>query len=383
DELRRSGLERQISQTTGLIIDPYFSATKIRWILENVDGARSLANSGHLAFGTVDTWLLWNLTGGRMHATDATNASRTMLLDLESLEWDAQLLSLFDIPESMLPEVQSSSHVFASSDKSLLGRSIPISGIAGDQQSALFGQLCTTPGMAKNTYGTGCFLLRNTGKDIVRSSNRLLSTVGIAIGSNVQYALEGSVFVGGAVVQWLRDGLQIIDDSSEIEALARTVPDSGGVVFVPAFTGLGAPHWDPFARGSINGITRGTTRAHLARAALESIALQTMDVLEAMNADAADPLGEIRVDGGASRNDLLMQIQADVTQVPVVRTATPEATALGAAFLAGLAVGLWNDTSDLQSLWRADRTFLPTRDHGELNKAWQKGVSRTKDWARD
>jgi glycerol kinase len=340
-----------------------------------------MAVAGRLAFGTIDTWLLWNLTGGHVHATDVTNASRTMLFDLEKLNWDPALLDLFTIPETILPEVRSSSELYGHTDKSLFGMSLPIAGIAGDQQAALFGQQCTKPGMAKNTYGTGCFLLRNTGSRIIRSRNRLLSTIAVGRKSTVQYALEGSVFMAGAVIQWLRDGLQLISSSDEVESLAASVPDSDGVVLVPAFTGLGAPHWDPYARGTIVGLNRGSTRAHIARAALESIALQSMDVLDAMNADTGEPLLEVRVDGGASRNDLLMQFQADVAQVPVVRTASGEATALGAAFLAGLAVGVWSDEAQLANLWHSDRTFLPARDPVRERGNWKRAIDRARGWA--
>lgn len=380
-ELRDAGMERIIRQKSGLLLDPYFSATKLRWILNNVESARSMAVSGRLAFGTIDTWLLWNLTRGEVHATDATNASRTMLMNLDTLDWDDELLELFDIPKSVLPEIRSSSEIFGYCDRTLFDSPIPISGIAGDQHAALFGQLCIEPGMAKNTYGTGCFVLQNTGTRRVLSENRLLTTLAPVRGGTVQYALEGSVFVGGAVVQWLRDGLGLVEKSSEIESLARSVPDSGGVVFVPAFTGLGAPHWDPFARGTILGLNRGSTRAHLARAALESIALQSMDVLKAMEADSGSSLTELRVDGGASMNNLLMQFQADVSSVPVVRAATTEATALGAAYLAGLAVGTWSSEEELRNLWTSDRTFRPTTDQTNVIKDWTRAVSRAREWA--
>ncbi|MCB0719400.1 MAG: glycerol kinase GlpK [Bacteroidetes bacterium] len=380
DDLRRAGHEPLIAETTGLVIDPYFSATKLKWILDNVSGARDRAAAGNLAFGTIDTWLLWNLTGGRVHATDATNASRTMLMNIATLRWDDTLLELFDIPQSILPEIRSSSEEFGRSTREIFGAEIPIAGIAGDQHAALFGQQCTEPGMAKNTYGTGCFLLRNTGSQPVRSANRLLTTIAVCRGSTVQYALEGSVFVGGAVVQWLRDGLELISDSREIESLANSVPDSGGVVFVPAFTGLGAPWWDPYARGAVFGITRGTTRAHIARAALESIALQSADVLNAMNQDTGEVLRELRVDGGAARNNLLMQLQADTIQVPVVRSATTEATALGAAFLAGLAVGVWKNDDELRTVWRSDNRFSPRGHPDALRALWDRGIDRTKNW---
>ncbi len=357
DQLRRDGSDRTITRRTGLIVDAYFSATKIAWLLDHVKGARAKARAGKLAFGTIDTWLLWNLTEGRVHATDPSNASRTMLYNLRKGAWDADLLERFDIPAAILPEVRSSSEVYG--ETSLLGGAIPIAGIAGDQQAALFGQACTRSGMAKNTYGTGCFMLMNTGNQPVASRNRLLTTVAWKIGDRTEYALEGSIFIAGAVVQWLRDGLGIIRNAAEIEALAASVPDSGGVSFVPAFAGLGAPHWDQHARGTVTGLTRGSTAAHLARAALDAIALQTVDVLGAMEADSGIRLRELRVDGGAANNDLLMQMQADYAGVPVVRPSVTETTALGAAYLAGLGVGFWKDTAEIAKQWQVEKRFTP------------------------
>ncbi len=379
-ELKERGDESLFAERTGLLLDPYFSGTKIRWILDHVDGARDLAAAGHLAFGTIDTWLLWNLTGGEVHATDVSNASRTLLLNIRSLEWDAELVDRLGVVGSMLPYVQSSSEVYGHTAPDLFGVSIPIAGIAGDQQAALFGQQCVDPGSAKNTYGTGCFLLQNTGTEPVFSSNKLLTTVAWQIGDVASYALEGSVFVGGAVVQWLRDGLGIIRTSSDIEALAASVEDNGGVYMVPAFTGLGAPYWDPAARGTIVGLTRGSTAGHVARAALESIAFQSFDVLDAMRKDAGG-LTEIRTDGGAAQNDFLMQFQADVLGVPVIRSATSEATAQGAAFLAGLATGVWGGTDELAALWQPDRVFQPKSDRSRLVDEWRRAVDRSRDWA--
>ncbi len=380
ETLKREGLEQLFRSRTGLLLDPYFAGTKVRWILDNVDGARALAEAGHLAFGTIDSWLIWNLSGGEAHVTDVSNASRTLMLDISSCDWDPELLEALDVPGSVLPFVQPNSHIVAETSKHLFGVSIPIAGVAGDQQSALFGQQCLSPGMAKNTYGTGCFALENTGNRIVQSKNRLLSTVAWQLGSETTYALEGSVFIGGAVVQWLRDGLGIIKESSDVEALATSVKDNGGVYFVPAFTGLGAPHWDPEARGTIVGLTRGSSAGHVARAALESIAFQTHDVLEAMGADSGS-LTEIRVDGGAAQNDFLMQFQADVLGVPVIRSATKEATALGAAFMAGLATGVWENTDELGAIWQADHVFQPHTDVSELLESWRFAVTRSKEWA--
>ncbi|HYO13231.1 MAG TPA: glycerol kinase GlpK [Thermoanaerobaculia bacterium] len=383
DRLKSQGLEPLFRERTGLVIDPYFSGTKLAWILENVPGAREGATEGRLAFGTVDSWLIWKLTGGRLHATDVTNASRTLLYDIVQEDWDDELLAALGLPRTMLPEVRPSSEVYAETLPDLFGGPIPIAGVAGDQQAALFGQACLKPGMAKSTYGTGCFLLLNTGDRPIRSHHELLTTPAWKIGNATGYALEGSVFVGGAVVQWLRDGLGLIRSSAEIEALAASVPDAGGVVLVPAFTGLGAPHWDPYARGTLVGITRGTTAAHLARAALEAIAFQVADVLGAMEADSGVPLAELRVDGGAAANDLLMQFQADVTGVPVVRSRVQETTALGAAYLAGLATGIWNGTDEITARWQAERTFEPSLDRAraeELKARWSRAVERAKAW---
>jgi glycerol kinase len=381
DRIRARKLDRVIRRKTGLVVDAYFSATKIQWILENVPGARARARAGQLAFGTVDSWLVWNLTGGRVHVTDATNASRTMLYDISSGEWDDGLLKIFGVPRAMLPEVKSSSEVYG--ETTLLGAPVPIAGIAGDQQAALFGQACSRPGMAKNTYGTGCFMLMNTGTKRIASKNNLLTTVAWKIGDRTEYALEGSIFIAGAVVQWLRDGLGFFPASSDVESLAASVPDTGGVYVVPAFAGLGAPHWDQYARGTIVGLTRGTTKAHVARAALESIALQTVDVLKAMEADAKIRLRELRVDGGASANDLLMQLQADLLNVPVVRPRVTETTALGAAYLAGLAVGFWKSQAEIGKQWQVDRRFTPTMKPAERRRVssdWARAVDRAKEW---
>jgi glycerol kinase len=381
DRLRARKLDRVIRKKTGLVIDAYFSATKVQWILQNVKGAREKAKAGDLAFGTVDSWLIWNLTGGKVHVTDASNASRTMLYDISKGDWDDELLKLFGVPRSMLPEVRSSSEVYGMTN--LLGTPIPIAGIAGDQQAALFGQACTKPGMAKNTYGTGCFMLMNTGTKRIASKNNLLTTVAWRIGDRTEYALEGSIFIAGAVVQWLRDGLEFFRSAAEIEALAAGVSDTGGVYLVPAFAGLGAPHWDQYARGTIVGLTRGSTKAHIARAALEGIVLQVMDVLKAMEADAGIKLKELRVDGGASANDLLMQLQADVLNVPVVRPKVAETTALGAAYLAGLAVGFWKNQADIARQWQVDKRFKPamkTAARGKITKGWERALSRAKAW---
>lgn len=378
DELKAQGLTEKIRSKTGLIIDAYFSGTKIRWILENVPGAREKAERGELRFGTVDSWLVWNLTGGKVHITDVTNASRTMLFNIHTLEWDAELLELLGVPASMMPQVKSCSEVYGYAD--LCGKKVPIAGIAGDQQSALFGQMCTEPGSVKNTYGTGCFLLMNSGTRPIESANNLLTTIAWKIGATVNYALEGSIFVAGSVVQWLRDGLGIIKSSCEVEALAASVPDNGGVYFVPALTGLGAPHWDASARGSINGITRGTTAGHIARAALEGIAFQTMDIVEAMRKDAGIDLCELKVDGGASRNNLLMQFQSDVLGVKVIRPEITETTALGAAYLAGLATGFWSGLDEVKSQWKAERTFAPEASEenvAALKQGWNDAIGRT------
>ena len=381
DRLRAKKLDRVIRRKTGLVLDAYFSATKAQWILKNVAGARAKAKEGQLAFGTIDTWLVWNLTGGKVHVTDASNASRTMLFDIGKGDWDDELLKIFGVPRSMLPEVKSSSEVYGESR--LLGTSIPIAGIAGDQQAALFGQVCTKPGMAKNTYGTGCFMLMNTGTKRIASKNNLLTTVAWRIGGRTEYALEGSIFIAGAVVQWLRDGLEFFRSAAEIEELAAAVSDTGGVYLVPAFAGLGAPHWDQYARGTMVGLTRGTTKAHIARAALEAIVLQVRDVLNAMESDAGIKLKELRVDGGASANNLLMQLQADMLNVPVVRPKVTETTALGAAYLAGLAVGFWKGQDDIARQWQVDKRFKPAMKPTArkiITKGWGRALSRAKAW---
>ena len=381
DALKKQKLDRVIRKKTGLVLDAYFSATKLQWILKHVKGARAKAKAGQLAFGTVDTWLVWNLTGGKVHVTDPSNASRTMLYNIEKGDWDDRLLEIFDVPRSVLPEVRSSSEVYG--ETSMLGAPVPIAGIAGDQQAALFGQVCTTPGMVKNTYGTGCFMLMNTGTKPIASKNNLLTTVAWRIGKRTEYALEGSIFIAGAVVQWLRDGLGIIRTSAEVEPLAASVDDTGGVYLVPAFAGLGAPHWDQYARGTMVGITRGTTSAHIARAALEGIALQVKDVLKAMEKDSGITLKELRVDGGACANNLLMQLQSDLLNVPVVRPVVAETTALGAAYLAGLAVGFWKDQADIGRQWQADRRFTPKMKAPERDRmaaGWKKALDRAKGW---
>jgi len=383
EQLKRDGAGATIQQKTGLLIDAYFSASKIRWLLDHVPGARARADAGQLAFGTVDTWLLWNLTGRGAHVTDATNASRTMLFNIHTLAWDEQLLRLFDVPASLLPEVRSSSEVYGRVSTTVAIEGAPVAGIAGDQQAALFGQMCRTPGMSKNTYGTGCFLLQNIGTAPIASRQQLLTTIAWQIGGRAQYALEGSVFIGGAVVQWIRDGLGLIRTAAEIEPLAASVSDNGGVYLVPAFAGLGAPHWDPYARGTIVGITRGTTAGHIARAAIESIAYQVADLLDAMAADAGIALKELRVDGGAATNNALMQFQADVLGVPVVRPAVTETTALGAAYLAGLAVGYWSSIDAITGQWRADRRFEPEmtrRAASALRERWTSALTRSKSW---
>lgn len=383
DKLRSGGLESMIQQRTGLMIDAYFSGSKVSWILDNVAGARTRAEAGKLAFGTVDSWLIWKLTSGRLHVTDPSNASRTMLFNIQTGRWDDELLRLFKIPASVLPEVRSSSEVYGSVSTTLGLEEVAIAGIAGDQQAALFGQMCVAPGLTKNTYGTGCFMLQNTGVKSVASTNRLLTTVAWRIGEKIEYALEGSVFIGGAVVQWLRDGLGLIASSEEVGPLAASVADNGGVYLVPAFAGLGAPHWDQYARGVIIGLTRGTTAGHIARAALEGIAYQVADLGDAMQADSGVPLTELRVDGGASRNDLLMQFQADILDVPVVRAAVTETTALGAAYLAGLAVGFWRDIGEVSGQWRAERRFEPQMSRGEagrLRERWNEALIRSKSW---
>ena len=383
--LRAQGMEIPVLEKTGLRIDAYFSGPKLQWILDNVAGARALAEQGELAFGTVDSWLIWNLTGGRSHVTDVSNASRTLLFNLHTLTWDPALLRLFRIPAAVLPQVRPSSGIMAEADAAALGAALPIAGVAGDQQAATFGQACFAPGMAKNTYGTGCFMLMNTGRAAVSSQHQLITTVAWQGPAPACYALEGSVFMAGATVQWLRDGLQLIEHAHEVEALAASVEDTGDVYLVPAFAGLGAPDWDGHARGALVGMTRGTTRAHIARAALEAICLQSADVFHAMAQDSGLPLSELRVDGGASRNNLLMQMQADVLGVPVVRPTNTETTALGAAFLAGLAVGVWSGAEDIAACWQVDRRFEP-----RANAAWREGkqarwreaVARSRAWAK-
>ena len=380
DSLKRDGRTDLIRSKTGLIIDAYFSATKIRWILENVPEARQKAEEGRLRFGTVDTWLIWMLTRGEVHVTDVSNASRTMLFNIHTLEWDKELLELMNIPASMMPQVKSSSEVYGYTKTTLFAHEVPIAGIAGDQQAALFGQMCTEPGSVKNTYGTGCFLLMNSGERPIMSQNNLLTTIAWKIGDTVNYALEGSIFVAGSVVQWLRDGLGIIKSSSEVEALAASVPDNGGVYFVPALTGLGAPHWDQYAQGSIYGLSRGSTAAHIARAALEGIAFQTMDIVNAMQKDAGVTLKELKVDGGASRNNLLMQFQADVLGTSVIRPTVTETTALGAAYLAGLAVGYWESIDHIKKQWGVEKEFQPSADVetvAALKDGWNDAIRRT------
>jgi glycerol kinase len=381
DKMKADGMEEPVQQKTGLVIDAYFSGTKVAWMLQNVPGIRERAERGELAFGTVDSWLIWKLTDGKVHVSDETNASRTMLFNIHTREWDEELLNYLDVPRSMLPSVKSSSEVYGESEGAVAG--ILIAGIAGDQQSALFGQMCSQPGMVKNTYGTGCFMLMNTGAEPVPSKNKLLTTIAWRANGPTQYALEGSVFVAGAVVQWLRDGLKIIQSSSEVEALAGSVPDSGDVFLVPAFAGLGAPHWDSYARGAVIGITRGTTAAHLARAALDGIAYQVADILLAMEADAGIKLQQLRVDGGASGNNLLLQFQSDLLGIPVLRAKNTETTAMGSAYLAGLAVGFYKSVDEISSQWVLDRTFEPKMDasrRDELRNRWKKALERSKQW---
>jgi glycerol kinase len=383
DSLKKEGSDKMIREKTGLVTDAYFSATKVKWILDNVEGARKKAENGELCFGTIDSWLLWKLTNGKVHATDITNASRTLIYNIHDLKWDEDLLKLFNIPANMLPEVRSSSEIFGMTQNLLTASSIPVSGIAGDQQSALFGQMCLQPGMVKNTYGTGCFMLMNTGTKPVDSKNNLVTTIAWKVNGEVQYALEGSVFIGGAVVQWLRDGLRMIQTSADIEPLAQKVSDNGGVCFVPAFTGLGAPYWNQHARGMITGITRGTTDAHIARAAIESIAYQSMDILKAMEADAGLPIKEVRVDGGATVNNQLMQFQSDILNTIVVRPQITETTALGAAYLAGLAVGYWQSIEELGKYWQKDRSFEPQMKNEErsaLEENWKRAVKAAQVW---
>ncbi|MES2261631.1 MAG: glycerol kinase GlpK [Pseudomonadota bacterium] len=381
ERLHSDGLADAIKRKTGLVLDPYFSATKLKWILDHVDGARARAERGELAFGTVDSWLVWNLTGGRLHVTDVSNAARTMLWNIHEGCWDPELLSWLDIPAAVLPQVRPSSHLYGATDAHWLGAELPIGGIAGDQQSALFGQACFKPGMAKNTYGTGCFMLLNTGDECAVSHNGLISTAACQVGDNKQYALEGSVFIGGAVVQWLRDGLKAIEDSADIEALAASVPDSGGVVFVPSFTGLGAPYWIPSAKGAILGLSRGSTVAHIARAALESIAFQSAALLQAMMRDASAPITELRVDGGACANSLLLQFQADLLGIPVIRPQVTETTALGAAYLAGLAGGIYRNTDELAAQWRVERVFEPSIGADQAQQRmleWERAIGQVR-----
>ena len=384
DQLKRDGCDPLIQRKTGLVIDAYFSGSKLRWILDHVEGARDKAAAGQLAFGTVDAWLAWKLTGGALHVTDASNASRTMLFNIHSGDWDDELLALFDVPRAILPQVRASSEVLGEAVGELAG--VPVAALAGDQQAALFGQVCTQPGMVKNTYGTGCFMLMHTGGKAVVSRNKLLTTVAWRIGGRTEYALEGSVFIAGAAVQWLRDGLGLIKTSRDVEALAASVPDNGGVFLVPAFAGLGAPHWDPYARGAIVGLTRGTSAGHIARATLESIAFQSADLVAAMESDSATPLRELRVDGGACLNDALMQFQADLLGVPVVRPKISETTALGAAYLAGLAVGFWKSLDEVAEHWSVDQRFTPGMDvatRERLRAGWSKALERAKAWTTE
>ena len=383
DRLKSQGAEPLLRERTGLVIDAYFSGTKLAWMLDNIPGARARAEAGELAFGTIDTWLLWKLTDGRLHVTDASNASRTLLFNIHTLQWDDELLRVLRVPRSVLPKVASSSEIYGEVTTTLGLAGVKLGGIAGDQQAALFGQMCTSPGLTKNTYGTGCFMLQNTGTNAPVSKHKLLTTVAWTRNGVAEYALEGSVFIGGAVVQWLRDGLGIIRSSSDVEALALSVPDNGDVYLVPAFAGLGAPHWDPYARGTIVGLTRGATAAHIARAALESIAFQSADLLDAMQADAGTRVAELRVDGGAARNDLLMQFQSDLIGAPVVRPQITETTALGAAYLAGLAVGFWKSGDEIASQWRVDRRFEPAMAPAKarvLRERWTEALERAMKW---
>lgn len=385
DKLKDEGYSEVIRDKTGLIIDAYFSATKIRWILDNVEGARGLAAKGELAFGTVDSWLVWNLSGGKLHVTDVTNASRTMLFNINTLRWDEELLRIFDVPASVLPEVRSSSEVYGTT-QGHFSTNLPIAGMAGDQQAALFGQMCIEPGMVKNTYGTGCFMVMNIGPKPIESKNKLLTTIAWKTGNETMYALEGSIFIAGAVVQWLRDSLCIIRSSADVEKLAAKVKDSEGVYFVPAFAGLGAPHWNQHARGTIVGITRGSTSAHIARAALDSIAFQTLEVLKAMEIDSGISIRELRVDGGATVNNQLMQFQSDLLQAKVVRPKITETTALGAAYLAGLAVNYWGGINDIRSQWQVDRSFSPEKSReetGSLVKGWHRAVRAATAWSEE
>lgn len=384
DQLKTNGHSDLIRSKTGLVIDAYFSGSKIRWMLDNVPGARAKAEAGELAFGTVDSWLVWKFTRGKVHATDVTNAGRTMLFNIRTQEWDEELLKLFGIPKSMLPEVKQSSELYGETATTIFASKIPIAGIAGDQHAALFGQMCIDNGMVKNTYGTGCFMLMNIGDKFITSKNNLLTTIAWKIDGKIQYAFEGSIFIGGAVVQWLRDGLGIIKTSAEVEKLALSVPDTGGVYFIPAFAGLGAPYWDPEARGTIVGLTRGTNAGHIARAALQSIAYQTMDVLKAMEADAGTPIRELRVDGGATANNLLMQFQANLLNCKVIRPMIVETTALGAAYLAGLAIGYWKNLEEIKEQWQTEREFAPADDRSEAEKGikgWKRAVHAAQAWS--
>ena len=383
DELKAQGKGAEIQAKTGLVIDAYFSGTKLKWILDHVEGARALADNGDLCFGTIDTWLVWKLTNGKVHVTDATNASRTMLFNIHTLQWDTELLALLDIPSSVLPTVKSSSEVYGYTNQIFTNQEIPIAGIAGDQQSALFGQMCTAPGMVKNTYGTGCFMLMHTGEKAVSSKNNLLTTIALQMNGHTYYALEGSVFIGGAVVQWLRDGLHLIRQSSEVETLASQVESTDGVYLVPAFVGLGAPYWNQHARGTIVGITRGTSAAHIARAAIESIAFQSYDLLKAMEGDSGIPIAELRVDGGATNNNMLMQFQSDIVNTKVVRPTMIETTALGAAYLAGLAVGFWKDIEELRLKWQVDQVFEPIITESDRKgkiQGWERAIKATNNW---
>ncbi len=386
EDLKRQGFVDEFQEKTGLVIDAYFSGTKVKWILDHVEGARARAEKGELAFGTIDTWLLWKLTGGKVHKTDYSNASRTLMFNIRTLEWDKELLKHLTVPENMLPEVRPSSEVYGETVPSVIGASIPVAGMAGDQQSALFGQNCFAPGEAKNTYGTGCFLLMNTGTDICMSKNGLVTTIAWGLDGKVEYALEGSIFVGGSAIQWLRDGLRLVDSAPDSEWVAKKVPDAGGVYMVPAFVGLGAPYWDMNARGMIIGLTRGTTKAHIVRATLDSLAYQTRDVLGAMEADSGNRLAALKVDGGAVANNLLMQFQADLLGVPVDRPQITETTALGAAYLAGLATGVWASKEELKKSWQLDTRFTPAldkKDADKLYKGWRKAVKHAANWLAD
>jgi len=385
DQLKAEGKEKMIQEKTGLVIDSYFSGTKIKWILDNVEGAREKAKTGDLILGTMDSWLIWNFTKGELHVTDVTNASRTMLFNIHTMDWDDDLLELFDIPKSMLPEVKDSSEIYGHTKTTVFASKIPIAGIAGDQMAALFGQMCTEKGMVKSTYGTGCFMLMNIGDKPIISKNKLLTTVAWRINGKTEYALEGSIFIGGAVVQWLRDGLGIIKKSRDIENLATSVESTDGVYFLPAFAGIGAPYWDQEAKGTMFGITRGTTDAHIARASLEAIAYQTMDILKAMEADSEIDIEELRVDGGATVNDMLMQFQSDVLNTTTVRPKVIETTALGAAYLAGLAVGFWKDMEEIQSIWKEDVKFQPTKDQDKIQegiKGWYRAINALQSWSK-